>query len=116
MSAIDRRKLAAVLALLSSDKQGERDAAAHAATRMMKATGLSWDEILQSQPAPANDHPQYSTQDWRSDNELLTLAKAKLPALTNWELMFVESIGNQLYRGRHLTQKQRRCLLEICEK
>src|SRR4051812_5767048 len=99
MSAIDRRKLAAVLALLSSDKPGERDAAAHAATRMVRRANLSWEQVLE--PTPANDrhHADDSTRragEWKSDEDLLTAAQAKLPTLTGWELDFVGSIEKQL--------------------
>lgn len=46
----DRTKLAKLLALLGSDKAGERDAAGLAAHRLVQRHGLSWPQILRPPP------------------------------------------------------------------
>lgn len=48
--SLDRTKLARVIALLASDQPGERDAAVLAATRMLKAAGMRWEELAQDVP------------------------------------------------------------------
>jgi hypothetical protein len=46
LNPADRARLAGILGLLSSDKAGERDAAAHAATRFLTARDLRWSDVL----------------------------------------------------------------------
>lgn len=50
MRANDAAKLARVLALLGSDQDGERAAAALAAHRLMHRLGLTWDDVLMAKP------------------------------------------------------------------
>ena len=42
----DRRKLVGILSRLASDYDGERAAAGLLATRLLKARGLGWDEVI----------------------------------------------------------------------
>jgi hypothetical protein len=64
LSAPIREKLAKTLRLLGSDQQGERNAAALAACRIQKATGLSWDDPLRG-PEPA-EHGEPLVRTWRT--------------------------------------------------
>ena len=61
MRANDAAKLARVLALLGSDQDGERAAAALAAHRLMHRLGLTWDDVLMpkvsAEPSPAIPPP-----------------------------------------------------------
>jgi hypothetical protein len=43
---LDKEKLAKILGMLASDKDGERAAAGLLASRMLKASGLTWDALL----------------------------------------------------------------------
>ena len=47
-----REKLAKVLALLGSSHAGERDAAALAANGIVKAAGVTWEDVIRCGPAP----------------------------------------------------------------
>ena len=58
MRACDAAKLARVLALLGSEFPGERAAAALAAHRLMKRLGLSWQELLASDPGSGRGSAQ----------------------------------------------------------
>jgi hypothetical protein len=49
----ERARLAAILGLLSSDKPGERDAAAHAATRFLRSRDLQWSDVFGAPALPA---------------------------------------------------------------
>ena len=46
LPAADRSRLVKVLALLDSPREGERDAAALAAARLLKAAGVSWAQVI----------------------------------------------------------------------
>jgi len=52
MPQLDRRRLAKLCALLSSDKDGEVLAAARKANQMVRQSGLSWEAVLVALPAP----------------------------------------------------------------
>jgi hypothetical protein len=111
--SIDRRKLACVLALLSSDKQGEVLSAAAAASRLVRSAGMDWNELL-SPPAPANSqHPPEADRRRRTDLAMLRAAQARRHVLNTWEIGFLISIEKQIARGRALTLKQRIKLAEL---
>ena len=42
----DRRKLVGILGMLGSDQDGERAAAGLLATRLLKARGIGWDQVV----------------------------------------------------------------------
>jgi hypothetical protein len=100
-----RRKLVAVLGRLSSDHAGERDAAALAATRMLKQHGATWDALL-LQPAPQRE-PLHSV--WRDT----CAALSKRPNdLRQWERTFVADLP----RFHRISTKQRYVLNEIAKR
>jgi hypothetical protein len=98
-----RARLAKVLPLLSSDKQGERDAAALAAHRIMTKAGVSWDNILPT-ATPPHREPLIGT--WRTTCSELLKHQGNLRA---WERGFVRDLPN----FQRLSTKQRYCLNEI---
>jgi hypothetical protein len=106
LSAPDRAKLAKVLPLLSSDKQGERDAAALAAHRRLTRAGLSWSEILGGKTSEPRE-PLLGT--WRATRAEL---QKRTGALRPWERGFVADLP----RFQRLSVKQRYCLKEIANR
>jgi hypothetical protein len=83
-----RARLANLLPLIGSDKQGERDAAALTAQRILAKAGLSWDDILAAAPAP---HPEPLLGAWRTTcAELLKHQGSLRP----WERGFVGDLPN----------------------
>jgi hypothetical protein len=102
LPAASRSKLTKLLALLDSNHAGERDAAALAAVRLIKAAGLSWAQIL---AAPAvKREPLFST--WRATCAEL----AKRPgSLRPWERAFVVDLP----AFPRISTKQRYILGEI---
>jgi len=73
LAAACRAKLVNMLPLLGSDKQGEGDAAALAAHRIMTKAGVSWDNILPTAPPPHRE-PLIGT--WRKTCAQLHNTKA----------------------------------------
>jgi hypothetical protein len=108
LNPAERARLAAILGLLSSDKPGERDAAAHAATRFIQVRNLQWPDIITSVlPTPGVD-PDIDPigVDWRRT----AAACSRYPLLLNkWEAEFIAGLP----RFPRLTAKQRECLLKI---
>ena len=100
-------KLGKVLPLLGSDQAGERDAAALAASRILKAAGLGWDDLLRS-PEPI-EHREPLLGVWRQTCAEL----AKRPgALRVWERKFVANLAN----FARITSKQRYVLKSIADR
>jgi hypothetical protein len=60
LSATSRSKLAKLLALLGSDKEGECIAAALAAHRLVQSAALTWQLVL-SPPVPDRPLPELGT-------------------------------------------------------
>ena len=98
-------KLAKVCELLASSHDGERAAAALQASRIVKAAGLSWSDLLQQPVAHARE-PEDRGTDWFSD---VRLCQRHLGSLRPWETGFISSVG----RLRSLTPKQRSTLVGI---
>jgi hypothetical protein len=106
-----------VLRLLESDVEGEREAAAHAAYRLLKAEGVNLIQALGIDAAPHEGrgrHPKpQETDAWhihrwtRTCRVLLTMHRAEL---SEWEVSFCSSL---LKRNRPLTPKQTDILLRI---
>jgi hypothetical protein len=100
---LDRKRLAAVLELLSSDKDGERQAAAEAAHRLIRNAGLRWADILgppSTEPPPIAPPPRArKSPPWRS---LLAECHAHPDRFSEWELQFLASVGQQ----RRISKKQ----------
>jgi len=98
-ATLNRKKLAAILELVGSDKPGERQAAAEAAHRMIQAAGLRWDEIL----APSGGSPPPPRRRPPSARELLnTVLTYGIGHLSDWEAKFVGSVRQQ----RRVSRKQ----------
>jgi hypothetical protein len=106
LPAASRAKLRKLLALLDSDKEGERTAAALAAARLVKASGLTWQQILAPKPA---DHPLPELGTWR---ETVRDCLARPGSLRPWEIGFLRDLPN----FRRLSTKQRYCLKEIADR
>ena len=111
MIKLDRRKLIAALELLASDRQGERDAACAAVTRLLRSAGVRWEDLLLS-PAPVIDR----SHDDQPDELLLRQAMAKLELLDPREQSFVHSLERMNYRGHQFSEKQRLELVAIIRK
>lgn len=123
LAPADRTKLAAVLGLLGSPHQGERDAAALAADRLVRKHGLSWGDVLAPQPQSV-PHPETSrrreppappewthrppTDHW-SD---LQVCAQRPDLLSTWETQYLRSIW---YTPRP-SPKQRRIIADIAAK
>jgi hypothetical protein len=100
-----RAKLAKVLPLLGSDKQGERDAAALATTRILANTGLSWSHILAVEPDPHRE-PLIG---WRQTCAALLQRQGRL---RTWERKFVAGLP----AFHRISPKQRGILGEIASR
>lgn len=106
----DRRRLAGVLARLSSDHAGEREAAALLATRLVRDRNVSWLDVLEPEPLghrPAAADPRHNA-DLGSD---LALCQRHIGRLTVWEHEFVWSVA----RMRRQSPGQSRKLAEIAD-
>ena len=98
-------KLVKVCGLLSSSHDGERAAAALQASRIVKAAGLSWSDLLR-QPIASTPRPEGRGTGWFDD---VLLCQRHPGSLRPWETGFISSIG----RLRRLTPKQRSTLAGI---
>lgn len=90
-------KLAKICGLFGSDSDGERASAAALADKVLKASGLSWAEVL---------GPPHSIE-WQ-----IGVALAGRDVLTMWERGFVYSVNGK----RDLSPKQRDLLAGIAAK
>ncbi len=100
-------KLARVLGLLGSPIAGERDAAALAADRLVRASGLEWADVLDCPKLRARSPPAPSTR--TSD---LVICLGSPGQLNDWERKFLNSIRD----GRALSQKQKNTLAQMAAK
>jgi hypothetical protein len=101
-------KLAKLLPLLSSDKDGEVVAAARAIGRTLAASGADWHDLIKVLIAPPPD--------MAVDFPFVLRCLHGHPALTEWEAKFVGSIVQQQAWGRSLSDKQRTCILKTWER
>jgi hypothetical protein len=101
-AGLDRDRLSKILARLSSPFDGEVAAAGRAAHRLIRAAGLSWEQVFE--PAPIGGVAE-------DDPIGFCLDRAEL--LTDWERRFLGSIRRQPYP---LTGKQCRVLRRIVGK
>ena len=89
LPAGDRTKLVAVLGTLGSDQVGERAAAGLLATRLLRARGLTWDQVVGHQVAT----PQVEPRDqWRRD---IDVALRHLGQLAEWPSIFAIGLSKQ---------------------
>lgn len=113
LAAADRTRLAHVLALLGSPHQGERDAAALAADRLVRGRGLAWTDVLapetstSGKPRPeASRNHDPSPPDYDSN---LRACRLRPDLLTAWERDFIASLPQQ----RRVSLRQRDKLAQI---
>ena len=103
-------KLAKVCGMLGSEHDGERSAAATAATRILHDHGVTWSDLVtvaaatsaRSDPGPAAALPQEIARQ-------ILLGRRHL--LSPWEVRFVENLAR--WRGR-VTPKQAARLTQLC--
>jgi hypothetical protein len=103
----DRAKLAKLLGLLGSDHAGERDAAALAAHRMVRARGLTWPEVIE--PVTAAPPALPKPQTWQS---IAAGCLERPDCLSTWESVFLAGLP----RFSGLSLKQRSCLAKIADR
>ena len=102
-------KLSKICGLLGSDQDGERSAAAHQATRLLRSHGLTWADVISpARPVPAPSIPTH----WPSHAAAVAAALRHAKHLTDWERTFLRDIAR---RGR-LTLRQAARLAEIVAK
>lgn len=104
ISPAARRRLAACLELLSSDKEGERQAAAAAATRIVRQAGLRWGDILLPEPelepkpyaaqaygwsSPGGEHRYARWPTWR---DTVAACQQHRYLFTQWERDFLDKL------------------------
>jgi hypothetical protein len=84
-----RPRLAAVLSRLESPFDGERAAAGLLASRMVRAAGLSWAEVV----APDVAGPQRpDPPPWRA---AVAMCRRRRDLLTDWEAQFLATLATQ---------------------
>lgn len=107
MSPSELTRLAHILGLLGSDHQGERDAAALAADRLVRGRGLEWSQLLA--PKPAAPLPPPASGNVEAD---LRVCRTYARLLNEWERGFLRG----LKPGRALSEKQQRILSGMARK
>jgi hypothetical protein len=102
-------KLAKLIPLLGSDKDGEVVAAARAIGRALQSAKADWHDLVRV----LTDAPDTDT-----DNDLPFILRCLHghPALTEWESKFIASIVQQQARERSLSDKQRATVLRAWER
>ena len=110
----DRRKLVGILSRLASDFDGERAAAGLLATRLLRARGLQWDEVIGIALPPPRRDPWAGTPPppfpWRMQ---AAGCRARPDLLSAREMEFLDSL--QRWTGA-LTGKQSAWLARIAAK
>jgi hypothetical protein len=103
-------KIARLIPLLASDKDGEVNATVCAMARTLKSGGCDFHDLasalMNSEIVASSDRGKYSFDEiWRC------------PTLTDWEREFVNSIAKQSHRsGFKLSEKQEKVLVRLREK
>ena len=109
-SPADRSKLAAVRGLLGSPHQGERDAAALAADRLVRGRGLDWADVLGGAEASRQrdtSPPSYGPVPDHLGN--LATCGQRLDLLTTWEREFIAGLAQR----RTVSHRQREILADL---
>lgn len=88
LSRAERDRLIRILGLLGSDHGGERDAAGLAASRMLRARGITWSDVI-AEPAGT---PRQAVTPCRQREAELLLVRAHWRLLTAWERTFIDSV------------------------
>ena len=115
LALTERTKLAHVLGMLGSPHQGERDAAALAADRLVRGRGLDWLDVLGGSPAdPPISRPGWTPSPSPVPDHMgdLQTCGQRLDVLTAWEREFVTNLAQR----RTVSRKQRDILAAIAAK
>ena len=104
-------KLAKLLPLLASDKDGEVVATARAIGRTLAAAGADWHDLVRmlTESPAVEDEQQF-------DFPFILRCLHGHPSLNERESQFVASIAAQQARGRPLSEKQRAAVLRAWER
>lgn len=105
----DRDRLVKLLGLLGSDHAGERDAAANAASRFLRARKLMWRDVIA--PPPSLPPPRLYAErlDWRGVARACAMRDCEL---SDWESGFVRNVIGLA----HPSPKQEIVLLRIARR
>lgn len=116
LSADDKMRLARLLAMFSSDFEGEITNAARAAERLVKKCGETWESILVG-PIPKfsdrQERPSYKGPEPTADQNDIRECLKRANLLSEWERKFLQDV---LGRGYALTEKQQSILARIKQK
>lgn len=113
LSPADLRKLVGILGRLGSDFDGERAAAGLLATRMLRAAGIGWDDLLTApKPQQAGGGTRGGHGPWSPDGDGLTLCLKWLGELSAWETRFVLDLRQ---KRRPFTPAQRAKIEQIAD-
>lgn len=115
LSPSERRKLVAILGMMGSDHDGERAAAAALASRIVRAAGLGWDDLISTAPAPQQQAPGGARDGagsrWQDSDDIAVCLKW-LGHLNAWECSFVTDLRRA---RRPLSPAQKAKLLQIAD-
>ena len=100
-------RLTKICGLLGSDHDGERSAAALQATRLLRAHGLGWADIVR--PALPAPEPSLAPRQHVHTHDAVRFALRHMDALTAWEIGFLRGI---VHRPR-LSPRQQETLAGI---
>jgi hypothetical protein len=103
----DLERLQKLIALLGSDRAGERDAAIAAGTRLLSRHNMRWCDVLITPPPTPKREPLHAT--WRTTCHRL---QERHGSLRPWERKFV----GDLPHFSRISTKQRYVLKEIADR
>ncbi len=106
MNATERQRMIGALGRLGSDADGERAAAGLLASRMLRTSGLTWEQVIADGSPRAI--PQPTAAAWGRD---LELCRQNVARLSHWEQGFIANIARRSW----LTHKQIATLTEIAD-
>lgn len=112
LSPAERQRLVGILGRLGSDHDGERAAAGLLATRMLRAAGLGWDDLILTGAATrqVSGGAQNEHSTWPPGQDNLVLCLRWLGKLSPWEAGFVSDLRR---KRRPLTPAQAAKLAQI---
>lgn len=89
LSPADRTRLIGILGRLGSDYDGERSAAGLLASRLLRARGVTWDDLLGIKPQ--REAPRHN----QACNQGLGFCLRHVERLTEWEQQFCKSVATR---------------------
>lgn len=130
MTQKERQKLIRVLALLSSDKDGEVIGAAKAAIRLLEKNNATFDDVISGTISAGGEEKPYGAYRWakeeqeRRDNDrfkrvdwrriVTEIFNAYFPILSEWEQDFIDSLCDR--RMSTVTDNQWKVIRRIAMK